>query len=158
MASLEYVRRPLRWQNHPTGNLDKSFPFSEYFGRPTQKPALEIHLDNRRSATATVGRMSNVTDAPITSALRYCTSSLGDKVTDGRDMLNPQRKEDAREGKSSQHCTWRQKEATTQSSPIFFVPVSEDKNEKEQSRETLRNRRKGKAVMREAKGRLRYGG
>ena len=36
----------------------------------TQKPALEVHLDNNRNATAKVGRISRGTDAPITSPVR----------------------------------------------------------------------------------------
>ena len=78
--------------------------------------------------------MSNVTDAPITSPLRSCASSLGDKVAESRDMFIHQRKESARERRSSQQCSRRQKEAATQCSPIFFVLVSEDKSEKDQSR------------------------
>ena len=123
----------------------------------TQKPALDTHLDNNRSATATVGRMSNVTDAPITSPLRSCASSLGDRLTGGRDMFNPQRKESARERKSSQQCSRRQKEAAIQGSPIFFGLVSEDKSEKDQSR-TICEIEERQAVISEANGRLRYGG
>ena len=55
-------------------------------------------------------------------------------MTGGRDMFNPQRKESARERKSSQQCNRRQKEAAIQDSLIFFVLVSEDKSEKDQSR------------------------
>ena len=75
--------------------------------------------------------MSNVTDAPIASPLRSCACSLGDKLG-GCDMFFRQRKESARERRSSQECSRRQKEAATPGNLIFFVPVSEDKSEKDQ--------------------------
>ena len=53
----------------------------------TQKPALDVHLDNKRRATASVGRRSNGTDAPMTWPLRSCDNSAGDKVGSGVAMV-----------------------------------------------------------------------
>lgn len=55
--------------------------------RLTQKPALDIHLDNNLKVTARVGRISNGTDAPMTSPLRLCSSSPGDRVAGSSDIF-----------------------------------------------------------------------
>lgn len=57
----------------------------------TQKPALDIHLDNKRSVTAAVGRMSNGTAAPMTSFFRLCISSLGARVSVCSDIFGTSR-------------------------------------------------------------------
>ena len=57
----------------------------------TQKPALDVHLDNNRSVTATVGRTSNGTDPPMISLLRVCTNSLGVRETGGSDIIGTSR-------------------------------------------------------------------
>ena len=61
-------------------------PTPEHVYYPTQKPALDIRLDNKRSVTARVGRMSNGTDAPMTWSLRLSSNSVGDKVAVNVDM------------------------------------------------------------------------
>lgn len=68
----------------------------------TQKPALDIHLDSNRSVTATVGRISNGTDAPMTSPFRVCKSSVGDRVAGGVDIVRYLKNVSASERKSSQ--------------------------------------------------------
>lgn len=71
--------------------------------RPTQKPALDIHLDNNLNVTARVGRMSKGTDAPMTAPLRLCSSSSGGRAGSS-DMFSSsqQKKGGAGERKSSQ--------------------------------------------------------
>lgn len=54
----------------------------------TQKPALEIYLDNNLNVTARVGKISKGTDAPMTSPLRLWSNSFGDKGAGKSDMFN----------------------------------------------------------------------
>lgn len=91
----------------------------------TQKPAFDIHLDSSRSATATVGRTSNGTDAPIISPLRVCTSSLGGRANGSNDIFGAQRMA-AQAGASQFNGTVDYNEsAAPPGSPILFAQRAE---------------------------------
>lgn len=88
------LHRQLRLSDHPTDTLfcQSCLSLLPCDGKkrrhPTQKPALDIHLDNNLKVTARVGRMSNGTDPPMTSPLRFCSSSLAGRATGSSDMFN----------------------------------------------------------------------
>ena len=74
--------------SHCLASQSVPLPWSAAVRHLTQKPAREIHLDSNLKATAAVGRINNGTDAPMTSALRDCISSLGGRVSGSSDIFS----------------------------------------------------------------------